>query len=491
MTITTAPASTLVIFGASGDLTKRLLMPALYNLAGSGLLDPDFKVVGVGRSPGNDEEFRAKQLAFMKTFGHKTEADADADLLNHAAWNWLEERLYYVSGDTSDPLTIQRIAEYVGDGNAVFFLAVPSESFTPVADALHESGLMRETPERSRRLVVEKPFGHDLATAKELNHHLLGMFEEQQIYRIDHFLGKETVQNILALRFANTVFEPLWNAENVANIQITAAETVGVEQRAGFYESTGALRDMVPNHLFQLLALIAMERPATLEADDVRDAKTQLLQAIRPLEDAPLEEQVVRGQYLAGVVNNKQVRAYTDEPNVDPKSRTETYVAMKLKVDNPRWKDVPFYLRTGKHMTVRRTEIVVTFKPSSLAPDASCANVLLLRLQPDEGAAMYVNVKKPGQGLTLVPVPLDFGYAQAFATKPSTGYESLMYDVLTGNPALYNRADSIEAGWEKVQPILDAVTGGIARLHTYTAGSAGPVEADDLLEGDDQWRSLA
>lgn len=463
-------------------------MPALYNLAGSGLLNPDFKVLGVARSEGDDTAFRTKQLAFMKTFGHKPD-DVVSDTLNHAAWNWLEQRLHYMSGGYDDPETYLRIAEQVGDGNAVFFLAVPSENFTPIATALNASGLMKSTPKATRRIVIEKPFGHDLVSAKKLNSSLLGMFEEDQIYRIDHFLGKETVQNILALRFANSVWQPLWNNQHIESVQVTAAETVGVEQRASFYESTGALRDMIPNHLFQLMALVGMDVPNSLHANDIRTAKAEFLKSLRPLQPESLKENVVLGQYTAGVVNNRNVPAYLNESNVNPASRTETYVALKLMSDNPNWQGVPFYLRTGKHLNVRKTEIVITFKPAPFN-EGQRANSLHLRLQPDEGIALYINVKKPGQGLSLCEIPLDMSFAHSFNTKPSTGYESLLYDVLTGNPALYNRADSIEIGWEKIQPILDAINAGKTELHLYKAGSEGPSAANHILENDHQWRNL-
>lgn len=492
-TVKQAPASTLVIFGASGDLTKRLLMPALYNLEDSKLLDKDFQVLGVARSAGTDASFRENQAAFMNVFVHRGGPDGDVDL-NHTAWSSLEERLHYIAGGYDDPATYQNIAQRIGDGHAVFFLAVPSENFAPIAQSLHESGLMKHGDSRSRRIVIEKPFGHDLNSAIELNTYLLGIFDEEQIYRIDHFLGKEMVQNILALRFANSIFEPLWNKEHIENIQITAAEIVGVEKRGSFYENTGALRDMVPNHLFQLMALVGMEPPSSDDADDIRTAKAHLIESIRPLEPGGINTNVIRGQYGAGRIADVELAAYVDEPSVAKDSEIETYVAMKLLVDNERWKDVPFYLRTGKHMTLRRTEIVVTFKQpqTALNKGATTPNALLLRLQPNEGIALVLHAKKPGQGFELQEVEMDFSYKKAFSLKPSTGYESLLYDVLVGTPTLYNRADNIEAGWRKVQPVLDAVAAGTAKLHPYATGSEGPAAADELLaRNGHSWRKLA
>ena len=487
-----APASTLVIFGASGDLTKRLLMPALYNLASGKLLDENFKVLGVARSDGGDAEFRAGQADFMKTFGRKSSVDTN-DNFDHDAWNWLEQRLHYVAGDFKNPETIKEIRDRVGTGNAVFFLAVPSEYFASIVDSLHAAGLMTQAEGMSRRVIIEKPFGHDLKSAVELNHHLLSLLDEEQIYRIDHFLGKETVQNILALRFSNSIFEPLWNRDHIESVQITAAETVGVEQRGSFYEATGALRDMMPNHMFQLLALAAMEAPKSMAADDIRTEKAKLIESIRPLEAETINENVVRGQYAAGRIANADVVAYVDEPNVARDSAIETYVALKLMVDNWRWAGVPFYIRTGKHMAIRKTEIVVTFKqpPLGLASGAAAANSLLLRLQPDEGIALAFNAKKPGQGFVPEEVNMNFRYTDFFTLKPSTGYESLLYDVLVGNPALYNRADNIEAGWRSIQPILDAAAAGTAKIHLYDAGSEGPEAADEMLaQNGHSWRKL-
>lgn len=482
-----APAGALVIFGASGDLTKRLLMPALYNLAANGLLDEDFQVIGVARSVLTSEAFRATQMEFLETFLNKS-----GETLDTSVWSWLEQRLHYMAGSNSDPATAEQIAELIGDGNATFFMAVPSESFVPLIDFLNDAGLMRQTAGHSRRLIVEKPFGHNLTSAVALNAKLLGMFEEEQVYRIDHFLGKETVQNIMALRFANSMFEPLWNNKHIASVQITAAETVGVEGRGGFYEPTGALRDMVPNHLFQLLALTAMEAPVDLGPDAIHTAKATLLEAIEPLSEDMLATRVVRGQYGAGFLNDMDVTAYVDDVTVSKDSQTETYIALQLMIENPRWQGVPFYVRTGKHLAARSTEIVITFHPlpHQLA-GGDVPNILHIRLQPNEGAALTVNNKQLGQGFMLQPVALNFNYKDVFALRPSTGYESLLYDVLTGNPTLYSRADAIEAGWRKVEPILEAAACGKIPLHMYAAGSEGPAAADSMLaDNGDAWRKL-
>ncbi len=488
---TKAPASVLVVFGASGDLTKRLLMPALYNLAGNQLLDDAFEVIGVSRSAMTDADFQAKQAEFMSTFTQLRSGDA-TQTLDETAWRWLEQRLSYVSGSYGDAATYRALAERIGNRNAVFFLAVPSETFEPILDALHASGLMQQAKGKYRRVVVEKPFGRDHASAIALNQHLLGMFKEEQIYRIDHYLGKETVQNISALRFGNRLFESTWNGEHIESVQITAAETVGVEGRGPFYEPTGALRDMVVNHLFQLLALITMEPPTTASADAIRTEKAKAIQAIVPFSASDLQQDVVRGQYTAGTVKGAAVAGYVQEEHVAADSVTETYVAMRLKVDTPRWKDVPFYLRTGKRLATRKTEIVITFRqPQTWAQAPALANTLVLRMQPEEGITLFVNAKVPGQTQALQSVALDFGYKNAFALKPNTGYESLLYDVLRGDQTLYNRADIIEAGWEKVQPILDAVAKNKLKLHPYEAGSEGPQIADNLpCRSGHTWRRL-
>jgi glucose-6-phosphate 1-dehydrogenase len=489
------PPCTFVIFGATGDLTKRLLMPAFYNLAGGKLLDDKFSILGVGRKETSDEEFQAGQTEFMEGFA--ASKDHHGDKLDEASWGWLKQRLHYVAGEFDDPKTYKEIGRRIGDGNAVFYLAVPDQLFASLIDQLHEAGLTQQKEGMFRRVIIEKPFGHDLPSAIDLNSRILQKLTEDQIYRIDHFLGKETVQNIMALRFSNSIFEPLWNRDHIDSVQITAAEVLGVEQRGGFYEATGALRDMVPNHLFQLLAMVGMEPPKSFDSEDIRSEKAKLIGTIRPLTDEDVETDVVRGQYAAGRIGEKTVPAYTAEPDVAKDSQTETFVALKLMIDNWRWAGVPFYLRTGKRMAARKTEIVVKFRAAPMAMfrdtpvDELAPNVMVIHLQPDEGIALMFNAKKPGQTVTLDNVRMDFHYKDFFDLKPSTGYESLIYDVLIGDPTLFNRADNIEAGWRVVQPIIDAVAAGRANLHPYAAGTYGPEEANELLSRDGHsWRKL-
>jgi glucose-6-phosphate 1-dehydrogenase len=497
-TAKSAPRCTLVIFGANGDLTKRLLMPALYNLSGSKLLDDKFAVLGVDRDPGTDNDFRGRQKAMMESFTPKAGGEFAEAKLDDTSWSWLQDRLHYTAGDFTRPETFQALAEQLGDGNAIFYLAVADRFFGAIIDQLHEAGLTTQKDGTFRRVVIEKPFGHDLASAKELNAHILSELDESQIYRIDHFLGKETVQNIMALRFANGFFEPLWNRDHIDHVEISAAETVGVEQRGKFYEGTGALRDMVPNHMFQLLSMIAMEPPNSFDADAVRTEKAKAIEAIHPMDAAAVQRNVVRGQYVAGHMKDQgDVCTYTDEQDVAAVSTVETYVALRLTIDNWRWAGVPFYLRTGKRMTARKTEIAVYFKQAPFAMfrdtpvDKLTPNVMVLHLQPHEGISLYFSAKQPGQQIVLKPVRMDFKYGDFFELKPSTGYETLLYDVLIGDPTLFNRADNIEAGWQAVQPILDAMGKAASRIQPYPAGSDGPAEADALLSLDGhRWRTL-
>ncbi len=493
-----APACTMVIFGANGDLTKRLLMPALYNLSGSKLLDDKFSVLGIDRDAGSDEDFRGRQKAMMESFTPGAGGEFAEAKLNADWWGWLEPRLHFTAGDFTKPETFSALAEKLGDGNAVFYLAVADRFFGGIIDQLHAAGLTKEKEGTFRRVVIEKPFGHDLASAQELNTHILSELDEKQIYRIDHFLGKETVQNIMALRFANGFFEPLWNRDHIDHVEISAAETVGVEKRGKFYEVTGALRDMVPNHMFQLLSMIAMEPPNSFDADAVRGEKAKVIEALHPMTAADVERCVVRGQYLAGHMKEQgDVQGYTQEPDVAPDSTVETYVALKLLIDNWRWAGVPFYLRTGKRMAARKTEIAIYFKQAPFAMfrqtpvDKLSNDAMIFHLQPHEGISLYFSAKQPGQSVVLKPVRMDFRYEDFFEVKPSTGYETLIYDVLIGDPTLFNRADNIEAGWLGVQPVLDAVAAGGDKIHTYPAGSDGPAEADAMLAlAGHKWRAL-
>ena len=486
-----APDCTLVIFGAGGDLTRRLLVPALYNLEGSGLLGPGTEVIGIDRAPGTDESWRADLTHALHGFAGDPGAEFHVDAIDEACWARLAARLRYVSADFARPDTFARLAERLGAAGgrprpAIFYLAVPARFFGPLADALGAAGLLREAAGSFRHLVVEKPFGEDLDSAKALNARLLRVAAEQQIFRIDHFLGKETVQSILAVRFSNGLFEPTWRREYVDHVQFVVDETIGVEGRGRFYEPTGALRDMVPNHLFQLLATVAMEPPATFAAEDVRDEKAKLLRAVQPV--APGD--AVRGQYGAGTVLGQPVPAYRDEPEVAADSRTETFAALKLGIDNWRWAGVPFYLRTGKRLRARRTEISVHFKPAPyrLFRDTLVGelvpNILTLGIDPWQGMRMQFGAKVPGPQMRLGGVSSSFRYGDFFREKPNVGYETLLYDCMTGDATLFQRADTIEAGWAAVRPTLDAWTAGKGPVDTYPAGSDGPAAADALLARD-------
>ena len=419
------------------------------------------------------------------------------------AWRWLEERLHYLRGDFGAPETYDALAKWLkkrgaSDGvcNAVFYLATPPDLFGPIIARLGQAGLTHEEESCWRRVIIEKPFGTDLKSAQALNRDILKVLSERQIYRIDHYLGKETVQNIMVLRFANAIFEPLWNRDHVDHVQITVAETVGVERRGKFYDATGALRDMVPTHLFQLLSLIAMEPPTCLAADPMRFEKVKVLNAVQLLSAL----NVVRGQYADGTVKGRAVGAYRGSPDVGADSRTETFVALKLLIDSWRWAGVPFYLRTGKSLSARKTEIAVQFKraPLALFRDAGIdnmrSNVLSLCIQPCETASLRFSAKVPGPSMRISPVEMTFDYRDHFNAAPHTGYETLIYDCMNGDATLFRRADEIEAGWRIVQPLLDAWTSGTAgsELSSYTAGSAGPAEADALLARDGRyWRPIA
>ena len=485
-----------VIFGASGDLTKRLLVPALYNLAAERLLPEHFAVIAVARADMRDAKFRDAMRAALREFAT---GEVEASVADR-----LLENFSYVCGDFNDDATYRRLSDRLTEverkaatgGNCVFYLATPPSVFVTVADHLGKSGLARE--ERGwRRLIVEKPFGTDLASARELNARLLSILSEHQVYRIDHYLGKETVQNIMVLRFANGLFEPLWHRDHIDHVQITVAETVGVGTRGKFYDRTGALRDMVPNHLFQLLSLTAMEPPVCFEADAVRTEKSKAIQAIHRVDAQAMMSEVVRAQYTAGRVDSRPVKGYRETPDVERDSTTETFVAMRLLIDNWRWAGVPFYLRTGKALAARRSEIAVKFKQAPYAmfrdtPVENLAqNVLVLRIQPDEGAALQFNAKVPGPSIRTDGVRMDFKYKDYFDAAPSTGYETLIYDCMTGDPTLFRRADEIDLGWRVVQPILDAWREHGEGLSSYEAGSQGPSAADELLaRHGHEWRPI-
>ena len=498
-----APPCVMVIFGAAGDLTKRLVVPALYNLVVAQRLPNEFRIVGVDLASKTTEEWRTGLTDTIQSFVG-SDGESALDQLDSKAWQWLTDRMTYVQGDLNDAQTYKRLNDHLSEldktagtsGNRLFYLAIADRFFKVAVEGLGAAGLVAEKDGQWRRVIIEKPFGHDLGSAKALNAEILKHLQEHQIYRIDHFLGKETVQNIMALRFANGLFEPMWNREHIEHVQITAAETVGVEQRGKFYEKTGALRDMVPNHVFQLLALTAMEPPISFEADAVRAKKAEVIQAIRPLDPA---RDAVRGQYDAGTVLGKAVRAYRQEPDVAPDSNTETYIACKLQIDNWRWAGVPFYLRTGKYLKRRETEIAIRVHqaPFTLFRDTDVErmhpNWMILRVQPGEGIGLEFAAKRPGPTMKLSNVALDFAYEDYFKTAPNTGYETLIYDCMIGDATLFQRADNIEAGWAAVQPILDLWGNNPpSSFPNYTAGSDGPAAADELLARDGRaWRPLA
>ena len=488
----------VVIYGASGDLTKRKLIPALYNLARQNLLPKEFAVVGTGRREMSTDAFREQMSGEIPQFA--TEA-VDPEL-----WGWFRSRLYYHAGDFRDPQAYQRLDELLKQvetthgtkGNVFYYLATAPEYFADIVRQLGAAGLAAEQNGCWRRVIIEKPFGTDLESAKALNRDIRQVLREDQVYRIDHYLGKETVQNIMVFRFANAIFEPIWNRRYVDHVQITVAETVGVENRGPYYEGAGALRDMVPNHIFQLITLTAMEPPVSFEADAVRDEQAKILRAIQPLGPEDVLTHTVRGQYGEGASGKERVPAYRSEPRVAPDSRTETFVAMKLMVENWRWAGVPFYLRTGKRMPKRVTEISVEFRrPPFLLfrhtpVERLTRNRLVLRIQPDEGIALRFGAKVPGPLLHLGPVNMNFAYSDYFGSTPSTGYERLMYDCMVGDATLFQRADMVEASWSVVAPILDVWKALPPRAFpNYAAGAWGPAEADELLAREGrEWRGI-
>jgi len=490
-----APPATLVIFGAGGDLTRRLVVPALYNLVRAGRLADGFSIVGIGRGEVTTNSWRHDLRDMLQSLAVGGGGEFQADCIDDQAWDWLARRMTFLPGDFIQPEIYDRLkallAEHSAsqgrDPNVLFYLAVADRYFGPIIERLGCAGLTGQTNGAWRRVIVEKPFGHDLASARALNTQIRTILSEDQIYRIDHFLGKETVQNILVLRFANGIFEPLWNRDHINHVQITAAETVGVETRGRFYEHTGALRDMVPNHLFQLLAMIAMEPPVSFSANDVRSKKTDLFCAIHPIRP----DDAVRGQYGAGAVLGKSVRDYRQEPNVSSNSATETYAALKLGIDNWRWAGVPFYLRTGKYLSARTTEIAIQFRQAPYAlfretpVEALPRNFLTLRIQPDEGLSISFSAKRPGQEIEIEGVAMDFSYRDYFEPLLAVGYETLLYDCLIGDATLFQRADTVEAAWCAVQPVLDAwAARPPGDFPNYAAGSSGPEAADRLIARD-------
>jgi glucose-6-phosphate 1-dehydrogenase len=494
----TADPCIMVIFGAAGDLTRRKLIPALYNLARAELLSREFAILGIAHNSMSDEDFRNKLSDDIRKYAG---SDIDPDI-----WEWFRRRLYYVTGDFDDKNLYSQLSatlakvdqEHATRGNYFFYLATAPNFFGTVVEQLASVGLMEEKNGSWRRVIVEKPFGHDIDSARALNQQLLRFVGEKQIYRIDHYLGKETVQNILAFRFANGIFEPIWNRRYIDHVQISVAETVGVEQRGSYYDQAGALRDMVPNHIMQLISLTSMEPPVSFEANAVRDEQAKVLHAIQPLSSEEVLTRSVRGQYGPGVLSGSRVPGYRNEPDVPPDSRTETFVAMKLAIDNWRWADVPVYLRTGKRLAAQNTQIVIQFRraPFVLFRDTPVENLmpnqLVLHIQPEEGISLQFAAKVPGPIMRLGAVDMNFQYADYFGTHPSTGYERLLHDCMIGDATLFQRADMVEAGWCVVSPALDVWRALPPRnFPNYPAGSWGPREADELLERDGrQWRNF-
>jgi glucose-6-phosphate 1-dehydrogenase len=477
-----------VIFGSAGDLTKRKLIPALYNLRLHGLLPKDFAVVGVARRDMSHEVFREQTTKEVHQFA-TTKVD-------DSIWAEFRDRLYFCPGEFPDPATYKRLGEILETaakshhtgGNVLFYLSTPPEFFAEIIQQLGAAKLVDEVDHVWKRVIIEKPFGRDLDSAAELNEKIRCVLRERQIYRIDHYLGKETVQNIMAFRFANGIFEPVWNRRYIDHVQITVAETLGVEGRGGYYETSGVLRDMVQNHMFQLMALIAMEPPISFEADRVRDERVKVLQAIKPMQPEVILHNTVRGQYGEGTMDGHRVPAYRAEPKVNPNSATETYAALQLNIDNWRWAGVPFYLRSGKRLARRETEILIQFRkpPMLLFPRETAETIdpnrLILHIQPEEAIEFEIKAKKPGPAQHLTNVRLQFSYSDLGDKVPTTGYERLIYDAMIGDSTLFHRSDMVEAAWRIATPILDVWTSLNPRdFPNYASGSWGPVAADQLL----------
>ncbi|MCO6509543.1 MAG: glucose-6-phosphate dehydrogenase [Aridibacter famidurans] len=488
----------MVIFGATGDLTKRKLYPALYYLARDGYLPEGFAIVGVGRQELSDEDFRSQIIDDLNEFVGDS---ADKELVD-----WFRERTLYTGGDFDKDKELfddigsrleKACDEFSIPRNFFFYLAVPPSLFATVTTLICRHGLAEESNGEWRRVIFEKPFGRDLASAKELNSHILRILNERQIFRIDHYLGKETVQNILVFRFGNSIFEPIWNRNYVDHVQITVAEDLGVEQRAGYYDNAGALRDMVPNHIFQLITLTAMEPPASFEADAVRDEQEKVLQAVKTYSPEEVLSNSVRGQYGAGTIAGEPVPAYRDEEDVPENSETETYAALKLSIDNWRWAGVPFYVRTGKRMERKHTSVMIQFKKAPFVlfrntpVEKLTTNRIVLHIQPDEGISLHFGAKVPGPVVRMGGVDMDFDYAEHFGETVSTGYERLLYDCMIGDATLFQRADMVESSWRIVSPVLDVWEAIPARgFPNYESGSWGPEEADELLAKDGRsWKN--
>jgi glucose-6-phosphate 1-dehydrogenase len=497
----------MVIFGAGGDLTRRLVIPALYNLSRTKILPERFALIGVDLAPLTTESWRDLLRDALKGFVANADSEFSIDQIDDAAWNRIADKMLYTRGDLAQPELYERIRSSLSEvervhgtqGNVIFYLAIPDRFFGSVVERLGKAGLTDQDVDESRkprfwrRVVIEKPFGHSLDSARALNSYILRTLHEDQIFRIDHFLGKDTVQSIMAFRFANGLFEPIWNRDRIDHVQITVAETLGVEQRGKFYEMTGALRDMIPNHLFNLVSMVAMEPPTGFDAAAVRTKKADVFAAM----PAVKPERAVRGQYGAGTVLGKTAKAYRNESNVASDSSAETYVAIELEIDNWRWAGVPFFLRTGKHLSQRITEIAIRFKQAPYAAfqdtpvDALRPNWLVLHIAPDEGISLQFEAKRRGPVMDLAAVKMEFNYDDWFPKLANVGYETLLYDVMIGDATLFMRADMVEQAWRIVQPLLDQWAANNADFPNYSSGSDGPKAADELLRtGNRGWRAI-
>ncbi len=482
----------IVIFGASGDLTSRKLVPALYDLAASRRLPMEFAVVGISRTKMSHEEFRERLREELEK--HRP------GKVSEDVWDSFSRGIFYLPGDSKEPGTYKELKQFLANldeergisGNRVFYLSSSPSLFPSIVEQLGECGMNSEEGGYSR-LVIEKPFGSDLESAKYLNQEIKNHFDESQIYRIDHYLGKETVQNILALRFANGIFEPVWNQHYVDHVQITVAESDGVGDRGAFYEEAGALRDIVQNHVMQVLCLTAMEPPVAFDADSVRAEKVKVLKAVRPIPEDEVDKYAVRGQYDSGWVWGEKVPGYREEEEVSEESTTETYAALKLFVDNWRWAGVPFYLRSGKRLPKKSTEIAIQFKQTPHTPFAGTRtlepNVLVIRVQPEEGVSLKIGAKVPGAGFEVSSVNMDLLYGAAFLEEAPDAYQRLLLDMMLGDPTLFIRSDEAEGAWALLQPVLDGWAGNGGEISRYPAGEWGPEEVDELLEADGRrWR---